>query len=154
MIQYNIKRGILHIGKRTGETVYYAEPIRQDRITPEQVENRIINSTALSRADIRAAVTALAEVIREEMFAGRIVDLADLGSFKVVSMGKRMSKEEDVTVETLNRPHITFYPKAEMRRQASAVSRIVYNKKLKKKTTSTPAKPKPKPTPGTGGGAP
>ncbi|WP_235816357.1 HU family DNA-binding protein [Bacteroides ihuae] len=38
---------------------------------------------------MRSAITALAEIVRKEMFAGRSVDLADLGSFKVISMCKR-----------------------------------------------------------------
>lgn len=115
------------IGKNKGKTLYYAAPMAQDKITSKQVEDRIINATALSRADVRSAITALAEVVREEMLAGRAVDLADLGSFKVVSTGKRMLTKKEVTIETLKTPRIQFFPRMEMRNQAKAVQRIIVN---------------------------
>lgn len=125
MILYSVKKVVVNIGKHKGKTMYYAAPATQDKITSRQVEDRIINATALSRADVRAAITALAEVVREEMFAGRAVDLADLGSFKVVSTGKRMETEKEVTADTLKTPRIQFFPRHEMRDQAKAVQRMV-----------------------------
>ncbi|WP_444964581.1 HU family DNA-binding protein, partial [Porphyromonas loveana] len=84
---------------------------------------------------------ALAEIVREEMFSGRTVDLADLGSFKVVSNGKRMDTEKAVTADTLKTPRIQFFPKLEMRNQAKNVQRVVIRE--------GEAKPiAPSPTPG------
>lgn len=125
MITYKVKSEVMRIGKNKGKTMYYAAPVAQDKITSKQVEDRIINLTALSRADVRSAITALAEIVREEMFSGRTVDMADLGSFKVVSTAKRVEKEEDVKVETLKTPRIQFFPKQEMRTQAKGVQRVI-----------------------------
>ena len=86
MLIHQIKKGVAYVGKNKGKTVYYAAPIVQDKVTSHQVENRIIKATALSRADVRSAITALAEIVREEMLAGRAVALADLGSFRIVSL--------------------------------------------------------------------
>lgn len=127
MLQYQVKNEVLRIGKRKGQTVYYASPVRQDKITTHQVEERIVNATALSRADVRTAITALAEIVREEMFARRSVDLADLGSFKVVSNGRRMETEREVTEQTLKTPRIQFFPKREMREQARSIVRASQN---------------------------
>ena len=66
----------MRIGKHKGKTMYYASPIAQDKITTKQLEDRIVNATALSRADVRSAITALAKIVREEMLSGRTVDLA------------------------------------------------------------------------------
>ena len=88
MLLYNVKKEEMRIGKHKGKTMYYASPIAQDKITTKQLEDRIVNATALSRADVRSAITALAKIVREEMLSGRTVDLANLGSFKVVSNGK------------------------------------------------------------------
>lgn len=125
MLRFKIKTTTMGVGKRKGQKVFFATPITQDRLTAREVEERIVNATALSRADIRAAITALAEVVREEMFSGRAVDLADLGSFKVVSNGKRMDTEQEVTELTLKTPRIQFFPKQEMREKAKAVTRII-----------------------------
>ena len=108
MLLYNVKKEEMRIGKHKGKTMYYASPIAQDKITTKQLEDRIVNATALSRADVRSAITALAKIVREEMLSGRTVDLANLGSFKVVSNGKRVETEKAVTAETLKTPRIQF----------------------------------------------
>lgn len=140
MLLYNVKKEVMRIGKHKGKTMYYAAPVAQDKITTRQVEDRIVNATALSRADVRAAITALAEIVREEMFSGRAVDLADLGSFKVVSNGKRMETEKAVTADTLKTPRIQFFPKQEMRNQAKNVQRMIIREE-----EATPATPDPTP---------
>lgn len=89
------------------------------------MENRIIKATALSRADVRSAIAALAEIVREEILAGRSVALADLGSFRVVSTGKRMATEKEVTADTLKAPRIQFLPKMEMRNLTKSIQRVV-----------------------------
>ena len=97
MLLYNVKKEEMRIGKHKGKTMYYASPIAQDKITTKQLEDRIVNATALSRADVRSAITALAKIVREEMLSGRTVDLANLG----------------------------FFPKLEMRNQAKNVQHVV-----------------------------
>ena len=49
MLIHQIKKETAYIGKNKGKTVYYAAPVVQDKITTRQVEDRIINATALSR---------------------------------------------------------------------------------------------------------
>ena len=97
-------------------------------------------ATALSRADVRSAITALAKIVREEMLSGRTVDLANLGSFKVVSNGKRVETEKAVTAETLKTPRIQFFPKLEMRNQAKNVQHVVI-----RESEAGSAKPSPNP---------
>ena len=49
MLLYNVKKEEMRIGKHKGKTMYYASPIAQDKITTKQLEDRIVNATALSR---------------------------------------------------------------------------------------------------------
>ncbi len=137
MITYNIKQSVAHIGKHKGEKIYYAAPAPQDKISTKQVEDYITSMTSLSRSDVRSCITALAEVLRNEMFAGHMVDFADLGSFKLVSTGKHMLKKEEVNASTLKVPRIQFFPRKELREKAAQVQRVVYDpeamKKAKKK---------------------
>ena len=67
MLLYNVKKEEMRIGKHKGKTMYYASPIAQDKITTKQLEDRIVNATALSRADVRSAITALAKIVREPL---------------------------------------------------------------------------------------
>ena len=48
MLLYNVKKEEMRIGKHKGKTMYYASPIAQDKITTKQLEDRIVNATALS----------------------------------------------------------------------------------------------------------
>ena len=137
MLLYNVKKEEMRIGKHKGKTMYYASPIAQDKITTKQLEDRIVNATALSRADVRSAIT---KIVREEMLSGRTVDLANLGSFKVVSNGKRVETEKAVTAETLKTPRIQFFPKLEMRNQAKNVQHVVI-----RESEAGSAKPSPNP---------
>lgn len=100
----------MRIGKHKGKTMYYASPIAQDKITTKQLEDRIVNATALSRADVRSAITALAKIVREEMLSGRTVDLANLGSFKVVSNGKRVETEKPLPPKLSKHHAFSFFP--------------------------------------------
>ena len=120
MLLYNVKKEEMRIGKHKGKTMYYASPIAQDKITTKQLEDRI--------------------VVREEMLSGRTVDLANLGSFKVVSNGKRVETEKAVTAETLKTPRIQFFPKLEMRNQAKNVQHVVI-----RESEAGSAKPSPNP---------
>ena len=125
MIIHIVKEMIARIGKLKGKKVYFAAPLQQDRVSTHQLEDYIINLTSLSRSDVRACITALGEVLRNEMFAGHIVDFADLGSFKLSSVGKQMEKKEDVTAATLKRPRVQFFPKGELRAMALQVQRVI-----------------------------
>ena len=147
MIFYNVKEEIARVGENKGKKVFYAAPAPQDKITAKQVEERIVNATALSRADVRSAMTALAEIVREEMFAGRAVDLADIGTIKVVSIGKRVLTEKEVTEKTLKTPRIKFFPKNEMRDQAKRVPRNIIRKDDESKKTEEGKKEAENPTP-------
>ncbi len=66
------------------------------------------------------------------------VDLADLGSFRVLVPAKMMDNEIDVCVDTLKSPKIVFTPKSQMREAAKNVELSVDNPKRKKKKDSKP----------------
>lgn len=141
MIIHIIKEILVRIGKHKGKKMFYAAPLQQDRVTTHQVEDYIINLTSLSRSDVRACITALAEVLRNEMFAGHIVDFADLGSFKLSSVGRYVEKKEDVTAATLKAPRVQFFQKKELRAAAMLVQRVVEKFDEKKKKKSKPVAP-------------
>lgn len=74
---------------------------------------------------MRAAITALAEVVRE-MFSGP--QRGPRRSRLIQGRGqqqKAYGNGKEVTANTLKTPKIQFYPKLEMRNQARAVQRMV-----------------------------
>ncbi len=135
MIEFEVKSRKLNIGKRKGQTVYFASPKSNQHLTKKMVVDRIVRETSLSAGDVSNALISLGAIVRDALLLGSSVDLADLGSFRVVVPPKMMDKEIDVTAETLKSPKIVFTPKMQMRAAAKAVELSVDNPKRKKKET-------------------
>ena len=135
MIEFEVKSRNLNIGKRKGQTVYFASPKSNQHLTNKMVVDRIVRETSLSAGDVSNALISLGAIVRDALLLGSSVDLADLGSFRVVVPPKMIDKEIDVTAETLKSPKIVFTPKMQMRAAAKAVELSVDNPKRKKKET-------------------
>ena len=108
MIEFEVKSRVMNIGKRKGQTLYYASPKSNQRLTNKMVVDRIV---------------------RDALLIGASVDLADLGSFRVIAPPTMVDKEIDVTAATLKTPKIVFTPKMQMRDSAKSVELVVDNPK-------------------------
>lgn len=133
MIEFEIKSKIQLIGKRKGQTVYFAQATAQQHLTSNMVIDRIVRETSLSAGDVSNALISLGAIVRDALLMGASVDLADLGSFRVMVTSKMIENEIDVCAETLKRPKIVFTPKMQMREAAKNVELSVDNPKRKKK---------------------
>lgn len=121
MIHYEVKSRKMKIGKHKDKTMYYAAPKEPIRLTTAMVEEQIVEKTSLARGDVRNAITSLAEIIKSTLLLGGVVDLADLGTFKVEANGRMVATEAEVNATTIKTPHIRFYPKHDMRERAKSV---------------------------------
>jgi len=133
MIEFEIKSKIQLIGKRKGQTVYFAQATAQQHLTSNMVIDRIVRETSLSAGDVSNALISLGAIVRDALLMGASVDLADLGSFRVMVTSKMIENEIDVCAETLKKPKIVFTPKQQMREAAKNVELSVDNPKRKKK---------------------
>jgi putative DNA-binding protein len=133
MIEFEVKSRKLNIGKRKGQTIYYASPKAKQHFTNKMVIDRIVRETSLSAGDVSNALISLGAIVRDALLMGSSIDLADLGSFRVIVPPKMIDNEIDVCVETLKTPKIVFTPKMQMREAAKNVELSVDNPKRKKK---------------------
>lgn len=132
MIEFEVKSRVMNIGKRKGQTLYYASPKSNQRLTNKMVVDRIVRETSLSAGDVANALISLGAIVRDALLMGASVDLADLGSFRVIAPPTMMDKEIDVTAATLKTPKIVFTPKMQMRDSAKSVELVVDNPKRRK----------------------
>ena len=122
MIDFQIKSRKITIGDRKGQTVYFASPKMQQKMTNKMLIDRIVRETSLSAGDVRNALTSLSSVVNDALAMGMSVDLADLGSLRLTVPAKMMDTPEEVTVaDALKTPKIIFTPKAAMRTAAKSV---------------------------------
>ena len=129
MIEFEVKSKTQPIGKRKGQTVYYAQPVSQQHLTNKMVVDRIVRETSLSAGDVSNALISLGAIVRDALELRQSVDLADLGSFRIVVPAKMMDTEVEVTADSLKAPKIVFTPKAAMRNAAKSVELRVVKKK-------------------------
>lgn len=151
-LRFKIAKRKLYLGKRKGQTVYYAIQEEHPHTSWDEVEGRITSSTGISRADLRAAVIALHDIVRVELKAGRSIDLADLGSFKATASGKMMDNFAAVSADTIQHASIRFYPKQKLWSITKELNFEVEKEEhhpSSKKKAKKPSKPK-----GEGGGNP
>ncbi len=109
--------------------MYYAQPVSQQHLTNKMVVDRIVRETSLSAGDVSNALISLGAIVRDALELGQSVDLADLGSFRIVVPAKMMDTEAEVTADSLKTPKIVFTPKAAMRNAAKSVELRVVKKK-------------------------
>ena len=129
MIEFEVKSKTQPIGKRKGQTVYFAQPVSQHHLTNKMVVDRIVRETSLSAGDVSNALISLGAIVRDAFELGQSVDLADLGSFRIIVPPKMMDSEAEVTADSLKVPKIVFTPKAAMRNAAKSVELRVVKKK-------------------------
>ncbi|MBO5157630.1 MAG: HU family DNA-binding protein [Prevotella sp.] len=122
MIDYEIKSRVQSVGERKGQTVYYAQPKTNQKMSHKAVVDHIVRETSLSAGDVSNALISLSNVVCEALKQGISVDLAELGSLKLSVTSKMMDTPEEVTVkDALNKPKIVFTPKQAMRDAANSV---------------------------------
>jgi len=122
MIEFEIKQKTQPIGTRKGQTVYYAQPKTQQYFTNKMLVERIVRETSLSSGDVKNALDSLSKIVCEALQMGASVDLAELGSLRLVVPSKMMDTKKEVTVaKALKTPKIVFTPKKTMRDAANSV---------------------------------
>lgn len=162
MIKFEIMSRVQPIGTRKGQTVYYAQPKSSQKMTYKSLVDHIVRETSLSAGDVSNALISLSNVVCEALQQGTSVDLAELGSFRLVVSSKMMDSPEEVTVaDSLNTPRIQFTPKRQMREAAKSVELSIDRSRVTPATSNKPNKPGEggggtggSGTPGTGGDTP
>ncbi|MDO4162973.1 MAG: HU family DNA-binding protein [Bacteroides sp.] len=123
MIDFEIKSKKQTVGSKKGQTVYYAYPKTQQKLTNKALVERIVRETSLSAGDVSNALISLSNVVCEALEQGMSVDLAELGSLRLIVPSKMMDSADDVTAaKALNTPKIQFTPKQKMREAANKVT--------------------------------
>jgi len=122
MIEFEVKSRKLNIGTRAGQTVYYASPKTQQKFTNKMIVERIVRETSLTAGDVSNALISLSNAVCDALKMGASVDLAELGSLRLVVPSAMMDKKSDVTVaKALKTPKIQFTPKKAMKDAANSV---------------------------------
>ncbi|GAB3827994.1 HU family DNA-binding protein [Hymenobacter jeollabukensis] len=110
-IEYSlVQRGLP--GTTTGPKKWYAS-VRSRGVTTERgMADKISRSTSLSSSDVKAALESLLQEIPRELAEGQIVQLGDLGSFRVTLQSDGTDTESAFTAAQIRKIKVNFVPSA------------------------------------------
>ena len=80
MVEFEVKSKKQTIGKKKGQTVYYAVPKSNQHMTLDSLCDMIMDETSLSRGDVMNTLITLGKMACRSLKMGASVDLGDLGS--------------------------------------------------------------------------
>ena len=96
---------------------YYPAVVSKGETTLKELTQQIAQMSSLSRTDCVAVLTALLELLPQELLRGRIVRLGDLGSFRLTVKGEGLDQPSDFTSNAINKTQLRFNPGLEVKAQ-------------------------------------
>ncbi len=95
---------------RGEQTFHFAKAVYNGVTTIEQLQMQIARISAVSEGDVRSTLLTLTQLITDELTAGRIVELGDLGRMKVGLKSKATESKEKFRSQDIKRLHVIFTP--------------------------------------------
>ncbi|MEQ9310055.1 MAG: HU family DNA-binding protein [Balneolaceae bacterium] len=93
-----------------GTKKYYASAITTGNLGIEQITARIEQISTVSGADIRAVLYGIVDVVPDLLSDGNIVNIGDLGSFRISISSNPSDTEEEVSASNIKKSKILFRP--------------------------------------------
>ncbi len=92
------------------QTFHYAKAVYNGVTTIEHLQKQIARISAVSEGDVRSTLLTLTQLITDELTAGRIVELGDLGRMRVSFKSKASDSEEKFQTADIKRIRVLFTP--------------------------------------------
>lgn len=108
-ISYKIRKQELKFAGNK-KTIYYAQSINKGEASLEEIEGMISKISALSEGDVRSVLRTMSDLVIHNIKNGRVVDLGDLGRFRISLKGKASDKAEDFKATNIKRAKIIYTP--------------------------------------------
>lgn len=103
-------------------TRYHARIVGGKTLSTEQLAHIIQSRCSLAAADVHAALTALAEVIREELQDGNQIHLEKIGYLKATVSCPDIQSTHEIRAESLRFKSIAFRPDAALKHELKTMS--------------------------------
>jgi len=109
-----VKRKVMN-GPEEGQEKYYAMAMTTNVTTFDKMCNLIASRSTVSSADIKGVLDSLNWAMDMELKSGNIVQLGELGNFRLSLSSEGVTTEEEVTAERIRGARIIFSPGAMLR---------------------------------------
>lgn len=116
-----VKRKVLN-GPAAGQERYYAVAKAAGITRLDQMCELIGARSTVSSADVKGVLDSLNWAMAMELKAGRLVQLGELGNFRLSISSKGVATEDEVTAERVTGTRILFSPGAALRHAQSTMA--------------------------------
>lgn len=108
-------------GDRTKPSKFYAQAIADGEISLKDLAKRASQISTVSYTDTLAVITALMEVIPDELSNGRTVRLGDLGSLYISNKSDGSETAEKVNANNIKAVKVDFRPAGDFKKLAKTL---------------------------------
>ena len=94
---------------------FYASPVYDGRVDLDELAWFAAKQSTVSKADCYAVLIALVDLVTYHLSQGKIVQLGELGNFRMSVSSEGQDLEENLTTSAIKRAKVLFSPGAEIR---------------------------------------
>ena len=102
-----------------GAQLYYGQVRTQRTIEFNHMCELISDNSTASSGDVKVVVDGLVRVMQRSMGFGDVIQMGDLGNFRMVAGSKGVATQEEFAPTLFKKGHIVFSPGAVLRKMAS-----------------------------------
>ena len=93
-----------------GSKLYYAQAVSAGEMTLDELCEDIAESSTVTSADVKAVLDRLGWILSKNLKAGRIVQVGELGNFRMTLGSSGVSTIEEFNTSLIRKPKVAFYP--------------------------------------------
>mgnify|MGYP001416785294 CR=1 FL=1 len=114
-LRYRITKRTNNIGNK--ENSYILQAITTGTIDLDTLSEHISSECTLHSVDVKAVLIALGKKLDFYLKEGKIVDMGDVGKFKMGFKGIAAEKPELLSVKNIEKFHINYQPSLKLKKQ-------------------------------------
>ncbi len=109
MINFKVTQHQLTTAKGK-QTFHFARAVYNGQTTMDMLQKQIARISAISEGDVRSVLLTLSQLVADELSAGRIIELGDLGRMKVGLKSKANESKDKFRTQDIKRVRVIFTP--------------------------------------------
>ena len=114
-LRYRITKRSNNIGNK--ENSYILQAVNTGTIDIDTLSEHISSECTLHTVDVKAVLMALGKKLDFYLQEGKIVDMGDVGKFKMGFKGSAAEKPELLSVKNIEKFHINYQPSLKLKRK-------------------------------------
>lgn len=124
-INYQLRKQRLNLNGKPKDVIV-TSTIHKGVATLEEIETMVAKISAASEGDVRSIIRTMSELISQNLSQGRIVELGDLGRFRVSVKCKSADSTENFSSDNIKGLKVLYYP-GKLIRKMKKGARIEHN---------------------------